>query len=257
MKKIDSEMQIKNSYEILRNRRLTHKTWVMTLGGDTRAITAPGQFVNVAIPGKYLRRPISICDYSLERGEIVLLYDVVGEGTRAMSEMAPGEKHDILNGLGNGFTTNSGANRPLLLGGGIGCAPLLGLARALKTKGVEPVAILGYNTASDSFGMDQWFKEIGVEAYIATVDGSAGTKGFVTDVICEKQIAGDYFHACGPMQMLRALCLGLDLPGEVSIESRMGCGFGACMCCSVETRDGSKRICKDGPVFRKEELIWK
>ena len=250
-------MEIKGNYTIISNRRLTHKTWVMTLGGDTSAITAPGQFVNIAIPGKYLRRPISICDYSHERGKVVLLYDVIGEGTKAMSEMKQGDNVDMLNGLGNGFSLDSGAERPLLLGGGIGCAPLLNLARALKRLGKNPIAILGYNKAADSFGMDKWFEEIGVEAHIATVDGSVGTKGFVTDVIREKNINGDYFHACGPMPMLKALCNGLDIPGEVSIESRMGCGFGACMCCSVETRDGSKRICKDGPIFRKEELIWK
>lgn len=250
-------MEIKGNYTIISNRRLTHKTWVMTLGGDTSAITAPGQFVNIAIPGKYLRRPISICDYSHERGEVILLYDVIGEGTKAMSEMKQGDNVDMLNGLGNGFSLDSGAESPLLLGGGIGCAPLLNLARALKRLGKNPIAILGYNKAADSFGMDKWFEEIGVEAHIATVDGSVGTKGFVTDVIREKNINGDYFHACGPMPMLKALCNGLDIPGEVSIESRMGCGFGACMCCSVETRDGSKRICKDGPIFRKEELIWK
>lgn len=250
-------MEIKGNYTIISNRRLTHKTWVMTLGGDTSAITAPGQFVNIAIPGKYLRRPISICDYSHERGEVVLLYDVIGEGTKAMSEMKQGDNVDMLNGLGNGFSLDSGAESPLLLGGGIGCAPLLNLARALKRLGKNPIAILGYNKTADSFGMDKWFEEIGVEAHIATVDGSVGTKGFVTDVIREKNINGDYFHACGPMPMLKALCNGLDIPGEVSIESRMGCGFGACMCCSVETRDGSKRICKDGPIFRKEELIWK
>ena len=250
-------MEIKGNYTIISNRRLTHKTWVMTLGGDTSAITAPGQFVNIAIPGKYLRRPISICDYSHERGEVVLLYDVIGEGTKAMSEMKQGDNVDMLNGLGNGFSLDSGAESPLLLGGGIGCAPLLNLARALKRLGKNPIAILGYNKDADSFGMDKWFEEIGVEAHIATVDGSVGTKGFVTDVIREKNINGDYFHACGPMPMLKALCNGLDIPGEVSIESRMGCGFGACMCCSVETRDGSKRICKDGPIFRKEELIWK
>ncbi len=248
---------INNDFKVISNRRLTHKTWVMTLGGDTRAITAPGQFVNVAIPGKYLRRPISICDYSHERGELVLLYDVVGEGTEAMSLMAPGTTVNLLTGLGNGFSTDPSHDHPLLLGGGIGCAPLLNLARRLRTMGKSPVAVLGYNTAADSFGMERWFEEIGVEAFIATVDGSLGTKGFVTDVIREKGLPGDYFHACGPMPMLRALCTGLDIPGEVSIESRMGCGFGACVCCSVETANGAKRICKDGPVFRKEELIWK
>ena len=244
-------------YEIISNRRLTHKTWVMILGGDTAKITAPGQFVNIAIPGLYLRRPISICDYSHVRGEITLLYDVVGEGTREMSQMKAGTKLNILSGLGNGFSTSSIGSSPLLLGGGIGCAPLMALARTLRQQGKNPVAILGFNTAADSFGMERWFDQIGVEAYVATVDGSLGTKGFVTDVIREKKISGDHFYACGPMPMLKALCQGLEMPGEVSIESRMGCGFGACMCCSVETADGAKRICKDGPVFRKEELLWK
>lgn len=250
-------MEIRNICKVVSNRQLTWKTWVMTLRGDTSVITAPGQFVNVAIPGKYLRRPISICDFSHERGEIVLLYDTVGEGTAAMSRMREGDSVDILNGLGNGFSTRLDCRRPLLLGGGIGCAPLMGLARALKREGKEPVAILGYNTAADSFGMDRWFDEIGVEAHIATVDGSIGTSGFVTDVISSKGVEGDYFYACGPMPMLRSLCLNLEMPGEVSIESRMGCGFGACVCCSVQTADGVKRICKDGPIFRREELIWK
>lgn len=248
---------IRNTYTVASNRHLTRKTWELILKGDTSQLTTPGQFVGVAIPGFYLRRPISVCDFSHERGEITLLYDIVGQGTEAMSLWQPGVEVDMLVGLGNGFTINTGARRPLLLGGGIGCAPLMSLARELKLNGQEPVVILGYNTAADTFGMEHWFEQIGVEAYIATVDGSAGTRGFVTDVIREKGIAGDYFHACGPMPMLRALCLGLDIPGEVSIESRMGCGFGACMCCSVETADGAKRICKDGPVFRKEELIWK
>lgn len=246
-----------SDYEIISNRQLTHKTWVMILSGDTSAIKAPGQFVNIAIPGKYLRRPISICDYSHVRGEITLLYDVVGDGTHILSKMRPGRHLNLLNGLGNGFSTSSIGSAPLLLGGGIGCAPLMALARTLRLQGKNPIAILGFNTAADSFGMENWFDQIGVEAYVATVDGSLGTKGFVTDVIREKKISGDHFYACGPMPMLRALCKSLDMPGELSIESRMGCGFGACMCCSVETADGAKRICKDGPVFRKEELIWK
>ncbi len=249
-------LNLRNDYTIIANRQLTYKTWVMTLRGDTGAITSPGQFVNIAIPGKYLRRPISICDYSHERGEITLLYDTVGEGTEAMSRMKPGDVLDMLNGLGNGFTTVGDFCRPLLLGGGIGCATLLGLARALKREGKNPVAILGYNTAADSFGMDRWFQEIGVEAYIATVDGSVGTKGFVTDVIREKGIEGDYFQACGHMPMLKALCANLDIPGELSLESRMGCGFGACMGCALTTTEGPKRICKDGPVFGKEVIIW-
>lgn len=246
-----------NLYKIVTNRQLTHKTWVMILHGDTRSISAPGQFVNIAIPGLYLRRPISICDWNHERGEITLLYDVVGKGTEAMSRMKSGDTVDMLSGLGNGFSTHPEALRPLLLGGGIGCAPLLGLARTLKTNGFNPIAILGYNTVRDTFGFEKWFSEIGVKAYIATVDATMGTKGFVTDVIREEGLEKGYFHACGPMPMLKAVCSQLDIPGEVSIESRMGCGFGACMCCSVETAGGAKRICKDGPVFRKEELIWK
>ncbi len=244
-------------YQILQNTRLTAKTFRIVLEGPTAQITAPGQFVNIAIPGKYLRRPISICDWNHEQGTITLLYDVVGDGTEILSRMIPGEKLDLLNGLGNGFSVEGDWHRPLLLGGGIGCAPLMALARAEKLAGKEPIVVLGFNTAADSFGMERWFEQIGVVAYIATVDGSLGTKGFVTDVIREKGLYGDYFQACGPMPMLRALCTSLEIPGEVSIESRMGCGFGACMCCSVETACGAKRICKDGPVFRKEELIWK
>ncbi len=247
----------KNDYKIISNRQLTRKTWVMTLSGDTSGIKGPGQFVNVAIPGKYLRRPISICDYNHEHGEIVLLYDVVGDGTTAMSQMKPGDSLNMLNGLGQGFHTDVDCETPLLLGGGIGCAPLMNLARNLVRQGKHPIAILGYNTESDGFGMEKWFEEIGVEAHIATVDGTKGTKGFVTDVIREKGIKGDYFYGCGPLPMLRAICLGIDLPGEVSMEARMGCGFGACMCCSLATTKGSQRICKEGPVFRKEELIWK
>lgn len=250
-------MNIKQDFIIKANWRLTHKTFVMILGGDVEAFTAPGQFVNIAIPGKYLRRPISVCDYSSERGELTLLYDVAGEGTAAMSEMKEGERLNLLTGLGNGFTLGRDDSEVLLLGGGIGCAPLFNLGRRLVEEGKNVTAILGYNTASDGFGMELWFEEIGVKAYIATVDGSAGTKGFVTDVIREREFGGDYFYSCGPMPMLRALCRGLAMPGEVSIESRMGCGFGACMCCSVETADGAKRICKDGPIFRKEELKWK
>lgn len=250
-------MNANTKYTVVSNRRLTHKTWVITLCGDTSQITAPGQFVNVAVPGLYLRRPISICDWSHERGEITLLYDVVGEGTARMTGLQTGDTVDILSGLGNGFSTEKTDSVHLLLGGGIGCAPLLGLARMLRLKGEKAIAILGYNTKADSFGMQRWFEELGVECFIATVDGSEGTKGFVTDVIKEKGLEEGYFHACGPMPMLRALCTGVDMAGEVSIESRMGCGFGACMCCSVQTAGGAKRICKDGPIFRKEELIWK
>ena len=248
---------IQHTFHITENRPLSHKTFLMRLHGSETGITAPGQFVNIRIPGKYLRRPVSVCDYHEEKGEIVLLYDVVGEGTEIMSKMKSGEGLDILSGLGNGFSLPESPLKALLLGGGIGCAPLLALAKRLKEMDSTPIVILGYNTEKDSFGMEEWFSDLGIETYLATVDGSKGTKGFVTDVIREKNLSADYFYACGPTPMLRALSLNLDMPGELSLESRMGCGFGACMCCSLQTADGAKRICKDGPVFRKEELIWK
>ncbi len=245
---------IETVYTVTANEPLTHKTWRMRLSGDTSELTRAGQFVNLMIDGKYLRRPISVSDYN--SGELMLLYDVVGSGTKAMSEMKPGTEINTLTGLGNGFTEDMDTEHPVLLGGGIGCAPLLNLARKLLARGITPTVILGFNTAKD-VAMKEDFKEIGLDAIICTVDGSDGVKGFVTDAINALPFRPDYFYACGPMPMLRAVCTGLDFPGEVSLESRMGCGFGACMCCSIETKDSAKRICKDGPVFSKDELIWK
>lgn len=245
---------IETVYTVVSNERLTHKTWRMRLSGDTGEITCAGQFVNLLIEGKYLRRPISVSDY--KEGELTLLYDVVGAGTKEMSEMAPGTAINTLTGLGNGFSEGYPTERPVLLGGGIGCAPLLNLARKLQARGVKPTVILGFNTSAD-VAMKEDFKEIGIDAIICTVDGSEGVKGFVTDAIVALPFSPDYFYACGPTPMLRAVCTSLDFPGEVSLESRMGCGFGACVCCSIETKDSAKRICKDGPVFSKDELIWK
>lgn len=247
-------MYKRNIYKVLTNRPLTAKTMLMVLEGDTSYITCAGQFVNVALEGKFLRRPISVCDY--DEHTLTLLYDVVGEGTKAMSLLAVGSELDLLTGLGNGFSEEEQCAHPVLLGGGIGCAPLYNLARKLLARGVRPTVILGFNSASDVVA-DDMFRELGVECYVATVDGSAGTRGFVTDVIREKSVVGDYFYACGPMPMLKALCSSLDWRGEVSLDERMACGFGVCMCCSVETRSGAKRICKEGPIFNKEELIWK
>lgn len=245
---------IETLYTVVSNEPIATKTWRMRLTGDTGELTRAGQFVNILIEGKYLRRPISVSDY--KEGELMLLYDVVGAGTKAMSEMKPGTKVNTLTGLGNGFNEDEPTLRPVLLGGGIGCAPLLNLARKLLARGIKPTVILGFNTAADVVMTDD-FAELGIEAIICTVDGSLGVKGFVTDAIRILPDSPDYFYACGPMPMLRAVCTGLDFNGEVSLESRMGCGFGACMCCSIETKDSAKRICKDGPVFRKEELIWK
>ena len=247
-------MYKRNLYKVVSNKQLTVKSWLMVLEGDTQYVTRAGEFVNIALEGKFLRRPISVCDY--DEKTITLLYDVVGEGTKAMSRMKAGEELDLLTGLGNGFSEERECRRPALLGGGVGCAPLYNLAKKFLARGVKPVVILGFNSEKDVVSADM-FEAIGVELYIATVDGSVGTKGFVTDVIREQGLECDYFYACGPMPMLKALCKGVEWPGEVSLDERMACGFGVCMCCSVETKSGNKRICKEGPVFDKEDLIWK
>lgn len=250
MKNIRQELIIKE------NRKITDKTWIIRLAGDVSAITAAGQFVNISIPGKYLRRPISVHQLAAGSKEITLLYDIAGEGTKTLSTMEIGRKLDVLVGLGNGFQIPDEIRHPVLLGGGIGCAPLFQLGVNLLMAGKKPVAILGFNSKKDIIPFHRRLSGIGVPTYISTVDGSVGTKGFVTDVIKERNMDFDYFFACGPTPMLKALC-SLDLPGQLSLECRMGCGFGACMCCSLETADGVKRICKDGPVFFKDELIWK
>lgn len=242
-----------NIFTIKENTQVAAKTFRMRLEGDTSEITQPGQFVNVEVEGKYLRRPISVCD--CDPGCLTLLYDVVGDGTRIMSEWRPGHRTDLLCGLGNGFDTDILPDRPLLLGGGIGSAPMLLLARRLVADGKSPVAALGFNSASDIV-LTEELRDAGAEVYVATVDGSAGTRGFVTDAIRTHALPVEYFYACGPLPMMKAVSAALDCPGQLSMDERMACGFGVCMCCSLQTKDGSRRICKDGPVFLKEDLIW-
>ncbi len=242
------------NFIVTSNERVTLKTWRMELKGDTSDFKAPGQFVEVAVPGKYLRRPISVCD--CKNGELTLLYDVVGEGTAEMAKMQPGTSVNLLTGLGNGFTLNSELTDPLLIGGGIGTAPLLQLARELSDRCIFGTVALGFSTGRDILLEDE-FRQLGHKVIVSTVDGSYGTKGFVTDAIRENNVKYDYFYACGPMPMLKAVSLGLDKPGEVSLEARMACGFGICMCCAMETKTGMKGICKSGPVFPKDEIIWK
>lgn len=240
-------------FDVLSNIRVAPRTWRMVLEGDTEAFSAPGQFVNIAVDGKFLRRPISVCDY--EEGKMTLLYDVVGEGTRWLSQRAGGDRLDLLVGLGNGFDIKVSCDAPALLGGGIGVAPLLNLARCLVAAGKSPVAVLGFNKGEDVVLVEE-LSALGVPVYVSTVDGSRGSKGFVTDALRENNLNPDYFYACGPLPMLKALC-ALPIPGQLSLDERMACGFGVCMCCSLETVNGPKRICKEGPVFKKEELIWK
>ena len=238
-------------FEILSNEALTSSVYRMTLSGDTSAITAPGQFVNIRLEGKFLRRPISVCDW--EEGKLTLVYKVVGHGTAQMAAMTPGESLDILTGLGNGYDLTLTGEHPVLVGGGVGVPPMFGLAKHLRALGKPVQVILGFNTREEIF-YEEAFKALGCTVYVTTVDGSYGVKGFVTDAM--KDLHYSHFCACGPEPMLKALYKASRTSGQMSFEERMGCGFGACMGCSCKTLTGSKRICKDGPVMKKEEILW-
>lgn len=238
---------------IAENRTIASGTMCLTLLGDCGCITQPGQFVNIALPGKYLRRPISVCGVNGEK--LTLIYKVVGSGTRALAEMRPGEKLELLTGLGNGFSIEKSGNNPLLIGGGAGVAPLFWLAQALLLAGKQPKAILGFNTADEIFLASE-LTALGVPCCLSTADGSVGVKGFVTDVLHIAKPEHDYLFVCGPEPMLKAVYNADATDGQYSFEARMACGFGACMGCSCETRNGSKRICKDGPVLERGEILW-
>ena len=223
----------------------------MILCGDVAAVTKPGQFINIALSGRFLRRPISVCDRSGDA--VTILYKVVGQGTAQMADMKSGETLDVLTGLGNGFDVRAAKGRTLLIGGGIGAAPLYWLGRELKARGIETTAVLGFNTEADVCLEDE-FAEVCERVILTTADGSRGVKGFVTDAL--DGLACDYFYACGPEPMLKAVWRTSVSDGEFSFEERMGCGFGACMGCTCRTVTGWKRICRDGPVLRKEEILW-
>ncbi len=237
-------------FTIRENTALTQSVYKMVLLGDTSAITAPGQFVNIQLSGKFLRRPISVCDYDAET--LTLLYKVVGHGTEQMAAMAPGERLDILTGLGNGYDLTLSGSHPVLLGGGVGVPPMYRLAKDLRRQGREVTVILGFNTREELF-YEEEFKALGCETFVTTVDGSYGKKGFVTDALPENY---SYFYTCGPEPMLKAVYRATVTSGQMSFEERMGCGFGACMGCSCKTLTGYKRICKEGPVMVKEEILW-
>ena len=237
-------------FEILSNTALTDSVYKMVLAGDTSAITAAGQFVNIQLTGKFLRRPISVCDY--DDTTLTIVYKVVGHGTEQMSTMGAGEKLDILTGLGNGYDLTVSGDHPVLLGGGVGVPPMYNLARKLRSQGKTVSVILGFNTKSEIFYEDE-FKALGCDVTVTTVDGSYGVKGFVTDALPENYT---YFYTCGPEPMLKAVYRATNTSGQMSFEERMGCGFGACMGCSCKTLTGYKRICKEGPVMRKEEILW-
>ncbi len=239
-------------YTIKSNRALTRDMYEMILTGDTSDMTAPGQFVNLLLDGFFLRRPISVCN--TEGDTFTILYKVIGKGTEKMAGMQAGEALDVLTGLGNGYDTSASGSAPLLVGGGAGVPPMYLLARRLIAEGKKVTVILGFNKAEEIFYREE-FEQLGAKVLIATADGSVGVKGFVTDALAD---AGEYTYtyACGPEPMLKALYNATSVSGEYSFEERMGCGFGACMGCSCKTKYGNKRICRDGPVLKKEEIIW-
>lgn len=241
---------IKSCYKVESNEKIAKRVYKMVLSGDTSAITRPGQFINIKVPDKYLRRPISVCDF--DGDSVTVIYKVVGEGTKIMSEMEKGISLDVLTGLGNGFDIGKSGDRPLLIGGGVGVPPLYNLAKKLKAEGKTVTVILGFNTSDEVF-LKEEFEKIAT-VYLTTADGSVGQKGFVTDAM--EGIDYDYIYTCGPQAMLRAVYDKAKTGGQFSFEERMGCGFGACMGCSCKTKYGAKRICKDGPVLEKEEIIW-
>ena len=238
-------------FTIVSNEALTDSVYKMVLAGDTSAITAPGQFVNIKLDGMFLRRPISVCDWNEET--LTIIYKVVGKGTEAMSVMVSGEKLDILTGLGNGYDLTLCGDKPLLIGGGVGVPPMYGLAKALIAQGKPVSVILGFNTKNEIF-YEEAFQALGCDVTVTTVDGSRGVKGFVTTAL--EAMDYTYFYTCGPEPMLKAVYRASKTSGQMSFEERMGCGFGACMGCSCKTLTGYKRICKEGPVMKKEEILW-
>ena len=224
----------------------------LKMAGDTAAVTAPGQFVDLRIGSAFLRRPISVCDW--DERSVTLLYKIVGDGTRALSSLREGAKLDVLTGLGNGFRTSVSGDTPLLVGGGVGIAPLYRLAKDLTAQGKRPTVVLGYRSLEEIFFMEE-FHALGAEVIVTTEDGSFGVPGLVTDGVARAG-AYTYVYACGPKAMLRALDAVAEGPGQYSFEERMGCGFGACMGCTIQTKNGYKRVCRDGPVFSREEVLW-
>ncbi len=237
-------------FKIISNEPLTETVFKMVLSGDTSAVTNCGQFVDLRLPEKYLRRPISVCDY--DQNTLTLIYKVVGQGTEIMAKLPAGTVLDVLTGLGNGYDTSLSGDHPVLVGGGVGVPPMFNLCKKLLSEGKKPQVVLGFNTAEEIFLADA-FKALGVDVHIATADGSVGTKGFVTDVI--KTLDYTYFYSCGPMPMFKAMEQIMTTSGQYSFEERMGCGFGACMGCTIQTKSGYKRVCKDGPVFVREEVF--
>ncbi len=243
----------KRIFHIISNDAVARDTFRLELRTEGRVVMGSGQFVDIALPGRYLRRPISVSDV-LPDG-LILYYKVVGEGTRDLSAMVKGSELELLLPLGSGFHPEKCRESALLIGGGLGAAPLFLLAKELLARGKQATAVLGFNRA-DEICLAEELEALGVPVHLSTLDGSVGTKGFVTDAIAAVQPAFDRFFTCGPLPMMKAVCAALDTPGEVSLEERMGCGAGYCYGCTVITASGPRRVCADGPVFDKEEVLW-
>ena len=237
--------------KVLSNKLIAKNTYECRMEGDISHITSPGQFVNIKLDGFYLRRPISVCD--ADGGILTIIYKVVGEGTEVMSRTEAGAEWLTLVGLGNGYDTSLSGEKPLLIGGGAGVPPMYMLCKKLIGEGKAPTVILGFNTAEEIFYKEE-FEALGAKVIVATADGSFGVRGFVTDAM--RGLNYTYFYTCGPEPMLKAIYNASESSGQFSFEERMGCGFGACMGCSCKTKYGNKRICRDGPVLVKEEIIW-
>lgn len=237
-------------FTVVRQSVLTDSVRELVLSGDTSACVAPGQFAELSLPGFFLRRPISLCDWDAQT--LTLVYKIVGSGTAALADVKAGDTLDVLTGLGNGYDLTRAGEHPLLLGGGVGIPPLCALAKTLRAQGRDVSVLLGFNTAEDVFYEDV-FRRMGCRVSVTTADGSCGARGFVTDALPQTY---SFFYACGPLPMLKAVYKKTQTAGQFSLEERMGCGFGACMGCSIRTRAGAKRVCKDGPVFDKEVLLW-
>jgi dihydroorotate dehydrogenase electron transfer subunit len=240
---------LKKLLKIISNTEIAPETYELILEGNP-GIRRPGQFMEIALKGFFLRRPLSVCHWTED--STTLIYKAVGSGTSYLASHKPGTTLEVLSPLGNGFDTSKSGATPALIGGGAGVPPIYGLAKTLISEGKTPVAVLGWNTAREAFYVDKFIK-LGVPVAVTTADGSLGTRGFVTDALPENY---SYFFSCGPEPMLKAVCAATKTSGQLSFEARMGCGFGACMGCSCKTLTGVKRICKDGPVLEKEEIIW-
>ncbi len=240
-------------YKVMSNREVAFRTWQMRLDGDTSAFSRGGQFVDVAVPEHFLRRPFAVREWDDKGFDII--YKVIGHGTEDMSRMQPGTVLDILTGLGNGFDASRCKSSALVVSGGLGASPVFSLVKDLVAEGRRVTAVMGYNTADDIILYDE-YKALGADIHISTIDGSAGVKGLVTDVIDRLRDDWDCFYTCGPKVMMKAVCEKLEIPGEASLEERMGCGCGICYGCTCHTSKGPKRVCADGPVFRKEDIIW-